>query len=136
MDSSDFNSTAIQGNWSRTQAEEQYGYDTYSHAAGDGTASFSWQLNIPQDGTYEVFVRHPKMTGAATDATFKVDHDGGSTTRTIDQTQRAGEWISLGSHPFVEDGPQKITLTEAANGTSPTAPGTPPRATTPTRPSP
>ncbi|MFK4023906.1 golvesin C-terminal-like domain-containing protein [Streptomyces albogriseolus] len=117
VDSSDFNNTAIQDNWSRTQAEEQYGYDTYYHAAGDGTASFSWQLNIPQDGTYEVFVRHPRMTGAATDAKFTVDHDGGSVTRTIDQTQRAGEWISLGSHAFVEDGPQKVTLTDAANGT-------------------
>ncbi|CAL9644661.1 hypothetical protein SUDANB15_06419 [Streptomyces sp. enrichment culture] len=117
VDSSDFNNTALQGNWSRTQAEQQYGYDTYSHAAGDGTASFSWQLNIPQDGTYEVLVRHPKMTGAATDAKFEVHHDGGSATRTVDQTQRAGEWISLGSYAFVEDGPQKVTLTDAANGT-------------------
>ncbi|MER5179468.1 DNRLRE domain-containing protein [Streptomyces sp. NPDC002896] len=117
VDSSDFNNTATQGNWSRTQAEQQYGYDTYSHAAGDGTASFSWQLNIPQNGTYEVFVRHPRVTGAASDAKFKVDHDGGSVTKTVDQTQRQGEWISLGSYAFVEDGPQKVTLTDAANGT-------------------
>ncbi|MFG3002426.1 golvesin C-terminal-like domain-containing protein [Streptomyces calvus] len=117
VDSSDFNNTATQGNWSRTQAEQEYGYDTYSHAAGDGSASFSWQLNIPQDGTYEVFVRHPRMTGAATDAKFRVDHDGGSATKTVDQTQRTGEWISLGSYAFVEDGPQKVTVTDAANGT-------------------
>ncbi|MFF3350618.1 DNRLRE domain-containing protein [Streptomyces sp. NPDC002779] len=117
VDSSDFNNTALQGSWSRTQTEQQYGYDTYSHPAGDGSASLSWQLNIPQNGTYEVFVRHPKMTGAASDATFKVDHDGGSATRTVDQTQRPGEWISLGSYAFVEDGPQKVTLTDKANGT-------------------
>ncbi|MGW2052817.1 golvesin C-terminal-like domain-containing protein [Streptomyces sp. NPDC001840] len=117
VDSSDFNNTAIQGNWARTQAEQQYGYDTYSHPAGTGTASFTWQLNIPQDGTYEVFARHPRMTGAASDAKFKVDHDGGSATKTVDQTQRPGEWISLGSYSFVEDGPQKVTLTDAANGT-------------------
>ncbi|RZB19448.1 DNRLRE domain-containing protein [Streptomyces sp. F001] len=117
VDSSDFNNTALQGNWTRTQAEQQYGYDTYSHPAGDGSASLSWQLNIPQNGTYEVFVRHPKVTGAASDASFKVDHDGGSATKTVDQTQRAGEWISLGSYAFVEDGPQKVTLTDKANGT-------------------
>ncbi|MFD7442329.1 DNRLRE domain-containing protein [Streptomyces sp. NPDC059909] len=117
VDSSDFNNTATQGNWSRTSAEQQYGYDTYSHAAGTGTSSFSWQLNIPQDGTYEVLVRHPRMTGAATDAKFKVDYNGGTTTRTVDQTQRTGEWISLGSYAFVEDGPQKVTLTDQANGT-------------------
>ncbi|MFE1263229.1 DNRLRE domain-containing protein [Streptomyces albogriseolus] len=117
VDSSDFNNTATQGNWSRTQAEQQYGYDTYSHPAGTGTSSMSWQLNIPQNGTYEVFVRHPKMTGAASDAKFKVDHDGGSTTRTVDQTANTGVWVSLGSYAFVEDGPQKVTLTDAANGT-------------------
>ncbi|MEV5726090.1 DNRLRE domain-containing protein [Streptomyces pharetrae] len=117
VDSSDFNNRATQGSWSHTQAEEQYGYDTYSHPAGNGASSFSWQLNIPRNGTYEVFVRHPRMTGAASDAKFRVDHDGGSATRTVDQTQNAGEWISLGSYAFVEDGPQKVTLTDAANGT-------------------
>ncbi|MFE6588866.1 DNRLRE domain-containing protein [Streptomyces sp. NPDC057781] len=117
VDSSDFNNTAQQGTWARTQAEQQSGYDTFSHPAGDGSASFSWQLNIPQNGSYEVFVRHPKMTGAATNTQFKVDHDGGSVTKTVDQTQRAGEWISLGSYAFVEDGPQKVTVTDAANGT-------------------
>lgn len=117
VDSSDFNNTAIQGNWSRTQAEQQHGYDTYSHPAGAGTAVFAWQLNIPQNGTYEVFVRHPKMTGAASDATFTVDHSGGSATRTVDQTKDSGTWISLGSYSFVEDGPQKVSVTDRANGT-------------------
>ncbi|NGO78156.1 DNRLRE domain-containing protein [Streptomyces sp. YC504] len=117
VDSSDFNNRAIQGSWAQTQGEKQYGYDTYSHPAGNGSASFSWQLNIPQEGSYEVFVRHSAMTGAATDAKFKVDHDGGSATKTVDQSQRSGEWISLGSYSFVEDGPQKVTLTDQANGT-------------------
>ncbi|MGW0998330.1 golvesin C-terminal-like domain-containing protein [Streptomyces sp. NPDC002523] len=117
VDSSDFNNTAIQGNWSRTQAEQQYGYDTYSHPAGTGTDKFVWQLNIPQNGTYEVFVRHPKMTGAATDAKFTVDYNGGSVTKTVDQTQNTGTWVSLGSYSFVEDGPQKVSVTDQANGT-------------------
>ncbi|MFB7222260.1 DNRLRE domain-containing protein [Streptomyces sp. NPDC056227] len=117
VDSSDFNNTALQGNWSRTQAESQYGYDTYSHPAGAGDDTFAWQLNIPQDGTYEVFVRHPKLTGAASDTKFTVDHNGGSVTKTVDQTQNAGSWISLGSYSFVEDGPQKVTVTDQANGT-------------------
>nr|WP_232789022.1 DNRLRE domain-containing protein [Streptomyces odonnellii] len=117
VDSSDFNNTALQGNWSRTQAEQQYGYDTYSHPAGTGGDRFVWQLNIPQNGTYEVFVRHPRMTGAASDTKFTVDHNGGSTTRTVDQTQNPGTWVSLGSYSFVEDGPQKVSVTDQANGT-------------------
>ncbi|MER7107911.1 golvesin C-terminal-like domain-containing protein [Streptomyces sp. NPDC000229] len=117
VDSSDFNNTATLGNWDRSQAELQHGYDTYWHPAGTGSAQFVWQLNIPQNGTYEVFVRHPRMTGAAGDASFTVDHDGGSATKTVDQTKNAGEWVSLGSYPFVEDGPQKVTVTDKANGT-------------------
>ncbi|MFE2598949.1 DNRLRE domain-containing protein [Streptomyces sp. NPDC059396] len=117
VDSSDFNNTAIQGTWSRAAAEQNYGYDTYSHPAGSGSAKFVWQLNIPQNGTYEVFVRHPRMTGAASDAKFTVDHAGGSAAKTVNQTQNPGAWISLGSYSFVEDGPQKVTLTDAANGT-------------------
>ncbi|MGP3634421.1 golvesin C-terminal-like domain-containing protein [Streptomyces sp. 24-1644] len=117
VDSSDFHNTATQGNWSRTAAEQNYGYDTYSHPAGSGTSQFVWQLNFPQSGTYEVFVRHPKVTGAASDAKFQVAHDGGTTTKTVNQTQNTGAWVSLGSYAFVEDGPQKITLTDNANGT-------------------
>jgi RHS repeat-associated protein len=117
VDSSDFQNTATQGTWTRAPAEQNYGFDTSSHPAGDGTAQFVWQLNIPQNGAYEVFVRHPKVAGAATDATFTVDHDGGSVAKTVDQSTRSGEWISLGSYPFVEDGPQKVTVTDKANGT-------------------
>ncbi|MEU1893675.1 DNRLRE domain-containing protein [Streptomyces pristinaespiralis] len=117
VDSSDFHNTATQGTWTRGQAEQQYGHDTASHPAGTGTAQFVWQLNIPQNGTYEVFVRHPKVSGAATDATFAVTHDGGTTSRSVDQTKDPGTWVSLGKHAFVEDGPQKVTLTDKANGT-------------------
>ncbi|MFD7284479.1 DNRLRE domain-containing protein [Streptomyces sp. NPDC059863] len=117
VDSSDFHNTTSQGTWNRTTAPGNYGYDTYSHPAGTGTGQFVWQLNIPQKGNYEVFVRHPQVTGAATDATFTIDHDGGSATKSVDQSARAGEWISLGSYAFVEDGPQKISVSDKANGT-------------------
>lgn len=117
VDSSDFNNSANQGNWARTQAEQQYGYDTFSHPAGSGADQFVWQLNIPQKGTYEVLVRHPKMTGAASDAKFTIDHNGGSVTKTVNQTQNTGTWVSLGSYEFVEDGPQKVSVTDQANGT-------------------
>ncbi|HEY9368647.1 DNRLRE domain-containing protein [Streptomyces sp.] len=117
VDSSDFNNTANQGNWSPAQSELQYGYDTFSHPAGTGASEFAWQLHIPQNGTYEVFVRHPRTTGAASDAKFTVAHSGGSTTRTVDQRQNPGAWVSLGSYAFVEDGPQKVSVSDLANGT-------------------
>ncbi|MFE7566110.1 DNRLRE domain-containing protein [Streptomyces sp. NPDC057539] len=117
VDSTDVNNTATQGYWDASQATGQWGYDVRTHAKGDGTSQFVWQLNIPQDGSYEVFVRHGDVTGAASDASFKVTHATGEVTKTVDQSTRSNEWISLGSYSFTEAAAQKITLTDAANGT-------------------
>jgi RHS repeat-associated protein len=117
VDNSDTHNTATQGTWTRGSVPGQYGYDAHSKPAGTGSGRFTWQLNIPRDGTYEVFVRHPQVSGAATNATFTVDHSGGSASRTVNQAQNPGTWVSLGSFAFVEEGAQKISVTDQANGT-------------------
>ncbi|MFG3475022.1 DNRLRE domain-containing protein [Streptomyces sp. NPDC047980] len=117
VDSTDIHNTATQGNWDASQALGQWGYDVRTNPKGTGADTFAWQLNIPQDGTYEVFVRHGDVTGAATDAPFKITHSAGETTRTVNQATGSGTWVSLGSYAFTESGTQKVTLTDAANGT-------------------
>ncbi|MEV4811809.1 DNRLRE domain-containing protein [Micromonospora avicenniae] len=116
VDNTDSNNTASQGSWTNGAATGQWGYDVSTAPAGTGSAQFNWQLTIPRDGTYEVFVRHPQVSGAATDAKFTVTYDGGSAVKTVNQTQNAGTWISLGSYSFKEDGVQKITVTDQATG--------------------
>ncbi|ORT59515.1 DNRLRE domain-containing protein [Streptomyces sp. CB03238] len=117
VDSSDVHNTASQGTWSTSTATGQWGYDTRTAPKGLGLSSFTWQLTIPQDGSYEVFVRHGDVTGAATNAPYQITHASGSVTKPVNQTQRKGEWVSLGSYSFTESGTQKITLTDAADGT-------------------
>ncbi|MER6617024.1 DNRLRE domain-containing protein [Streptomyces xantholiticus] len=117
VDSSDVHNTATQGSWGASQAMGQWGYDVRTNPKGTGADSFTWQLNIPQDGTYEVFVRHGDVTGAATNAPFKITHAGGEVTKPVNQTTRSGEWVSLGSYSFTESGTQKVTLTDLADGT-------------------
>ncbi|NYT95324.1 DNRLRE domain-containing protein, partial [Salinispora sp. H7-4] len=116
VDNSDTHNTAAQGTWTNGAATGAYGYDVATAPAGSGSAQFNWQLTIPRDGDYEVFVQHPEVTGAATDAKFTITHDGGSVVKTVNQTQDAGTWVSLGSYAFVEDGVQKVTLTDEASG--------------------
>lgn len=116
VDNTDSNNTAAQGTWTSGAATGQWGYDVATAPAGSGSAQFNWQLNIPRDGSYEVFVRHPQVSGAATDAKFTITYNGGSVTKTVNQTQNTGAWISLGSYSFVEDGVQKITVTDQATG--------------------
>ncbi|WP_247695337.1 RHS repeat-associated core domain-containing protein, partial [Streptomyces sp. B93] len=117
VDSSDIHNTAEQGAWNTSQATEQWGYNVRTNGAGTGADTFTWQLVIPQDGTYEVFTRNGEVTGAATDAPFTVTHSTGTATKRVDQSANAGEWVSLGSYTFTESGTQKITLTDDANGT-------------------
>ncbi len=117
VDSSDLHNTAEQGAWEFSDAPEQWGYNQRTNAAGTGADRFVWQLNIPQDGSYEVFVRHGDVAGAATDASFEVTHSAGTTAKTVDQTAQAGEWVSIGSYDFTVSGAQEITLTDDANGT-------------------
>jgi RHS repeat-associated protein len=116
VDSSDSNNTSSQGAWTSGSATGQYGYDVYTAPAGNGSAQYNWQLNIPRNGTYQVFVQYPQITGAATDAKFTITHSTGSVTRTVNQTQNTGTWVSLGSYTFTEDAAQKVTLTDQATG--------------------
>ncbi|MFY1577486.1 DNRLRE domain-containing protein [Verrucosispora sp. WMMD703] len=117
VDNSDFNNTAAAGNWSAaTEAQDKYGHNYATRPAGTGTNNFTWQLNVPQDGTYEVFARYPSVPDAATDATYTVNHDGGDTERTVDQTANGGDWISLGSYSFAEGNSHKVSLSDDAIG--------------------
>ncbi|MEU6349497.1 polymorphic toxin-type HINT domain-containing protein [Streptomyces sp. NPDC047072] len=117
VDNSDVNNTATQGTWVETAAEGSYGYNAQTHPAGSGDARFAWQLTIPQDGDYTVYVRYPKVEGAAKDASYEIKHKGGTETKTLDQSELPGEWRSLGKYAFGEDTGQTVTLTDRATGT-------------------
>jgi hypothetical protein len=117
VDNSDTQNVSVTGSWpSGSTGAGRYGYDYQTHAAGTGSSSFSWRLNVPQAGTYEVFVRNPQVSGAATDAKFTIEHGTGSVTKTVDQTANTGTWVSLGSYAFAEGSTKKITLSDQASG--------------------
>jgi RHS repeat-associated protein len=118
VDNSDVQNTTTEGDWPTSPAvEEAFGFDYATHPASVGEDSFTWNLHIPQDGTYEVFARWPEVTGAATGAAYTIAYPGGEDTVTVDQSQQGGEWNSLGSFEFAQGGDGSITLTGDADGT-------------------
>jgi RHS repeat-associated protein len=118
VDNSDFNNVTTTGTWSTaTTGTNVYGSNYHTHPAGTGTDTFTWQLNVPQQGTYEVFVWYPGIAGAATNAQFTVAYAGGNTTKTVNETTNPGTWVSLGSYPFAESNTQNVTVTDQATGT-------------------
>ncbi|MFB4283919.1 DNRLRE domain-containing protein [Nonomuraea sp. MTCD27] len=132
-DNSDTGQTVTTGTWTlagsgtsasnivgpQTTVEGFVGYDYATAPAGTGQSAFTWNLTTPSDGTYTVQVRYP--TGAtATNATYKIKHQGGEASVTLDQTQNPGTWVDLGSYTFTAGTvgtAGSVTLTDEANGT-------------------
>jgi RHS repeat-associated protein len=119
VDNSDTQNTSDTGSWPTSNSGGGFnGYDYQTHAAGSGTDAFTWNLTVPEDGTYQVYVQYPSVTGAATNAQYTVGYNGNTTTQTVDQTKNAGNWVSIGSYAFTQAGAgQKISLAQNSAGT-------------------
>ncbi|MDX8054493.1 RHS repeat-associated core domain-containing protein [Lentzea sp. BCCO 10_0798] len=127
-DNSDTGFVELAGNWSTATAGQGFqGYDYRSTARGSGGTTFTWKPVIPQDGSYEVFVKYPAgVAGTATNAPHKVETGTATSTVAVNQTQHGGEWVSLGSFTFtagnaakvtVSDNAAKVTVSDNADGT-------------------
>ena len=86
-----------------------YGNDYRTHAAGVGTDAFTWNLTVPTDGTYQVYVQFPAVSVAATTAGYTITHAGATDTKTINQATNTGTWVSLGSYTFTQADPANIS---------------------------
>jgi YD repeat-containing protein len=116
VDNSDVQHTTATGTWNTVTSGDGFqGFDYRRHAASGPGDTFRWRLTVPVGGDYEVFVRY--ATGTATDAPYTIAHAGGDTTVDVDQTQQAGEWVSLGSFTFDEGIDHDITLAPSTAGT-------------------
>ncbi|CAL9574712.1 hypothetical protein SUDANB95_04869 [Actinosynnema sp. ALI-1.44] len=117
VDNSDTGNVELTGNWATTPGGAQ-GYDYRSAARGTGGTTFTWRPVIGQSGDYEVFVKYPAaVAGAATNAPFKVETGTTTTTVAVDETQRGGEWVSLGRFALTQGNAAKITVSDNADGT-------------------
>ncbi len=115
-DDSDSQTVSAAGTWATASATGQQGYDHRVHVAGTSTDTFTWTLNIPQDGSYTAYAKYPTTSGASTAAKYTVTHDGGTTAKTVDQTTGGGTWVSLGSFAFKRGNTSRITLGTDASG--------------------
>jgi RHS repeat-associated protein len=113
VDNSDRNYTETRGDWGTAgPGPGHQGFDYRTHQGGP--AEFTWKADIPASGQYEVAVKFPK--GQATNATYTVEHDGGRTDKTVDQTQVTEDgWVSLGKFSFTEGQLRKVTLNGQAD---------------------
>ncbi len=91
------------------QDSETGGYGTFSHwwwtystsSATVDTCYVKWTPNLPTTGNYQVYAYVPSSGATATAAKYKVYYSGGNQTVAVNQATHAGQWVSLGTFPFL-----------------------------------
>jgi hypothetical protein len=90
------------GTWTRSTAISGYYGAGYEHDgnANKGATRLRFRPSLPSAGTWTVQLRWTAHPNRATNVPVDVIHNGGTTTRSINQRQAGGQWISLGSFSF------------------------------------
>lgn len=107
---------SFSGAWTtNTFAPGYYGPNYHYHLAGAGSDIFTWTPVLATAGSYKVYARWTQDPSRATDATYTVYHNGGSTPVVLDQRSNGGVWYLLGT--FSLDGiGDKVDLGQRASG--------------------
>jgi RHS repeat-associated protein len=107
---------SFSGTWpTSTSVGGYYATNYQHHAAGTGTSSFTWTLNVPSSGTYEAYARWTQHPNRATNAKYTVSHAGGADVVTVNQEVGGGNWQLLGTYSF-NAGAATVSLSDDADG--------------------
>jgi protein phosphatase methylesterase 1 len=87
----------------------------YLDASATGDAGFSWKLEAPEDGLYEVAVWYESDPAATEAAEYTMLHAHGTLVARLDQRVWGGRWIKLGD-VHLERGSGIVKVSSAAPG--------------------
>lgn len=106
----------VVGNWPTSTNVYGYYYSGYRlNASGEGSERFTWRVDIPVPGRYEVFAWWTAAADRATNAPYTIAHAQGATRVRVDQTRGGSRWQTLGTYTFNHE-PAVVDLTDEANG--------------------
>nr|WP_305793244.1 Ig-like domain-containing protein [Sedimenticola hydrogenitrophicus] len=83
---------------------------------GAGPNTATWTYTPDQSGQYKVYARWSADANRASNATYSITDDSGTTAVAMNQQQQGGEWNLLGSYGFSSGNSYAITLTDQADG--------------------
>jgi hypothetical protein len=80
------------------------GYRSHLYWAWNSTTQVyhwgRWTPNLPSAGQWEAFVYIPDRYHGTTQARYVIAHQGGNTTRVVNQNIYNNQWVSLGTYSF------------------------------------
>ncbi|OIP84319.1 MAG: xanthan lyase, partial [Porphyromonadaceae bacterium CG2_30_38_12] len=106
------------------QGENPFNMGTYRYAKSiansNELSTCEWTPDIPEDGTYAVYVSFKTMSKSAPDARYSVFHKGTKTDFKVNQTMAGGTWVYLGSFGFEKgrNAQNKIVLSNYSSYTN------------------
>lgn len=105
------------GSWAASANPGFFAENSLVRGGGTGSDVATWKATIPQAGTYRVEAWWIAASNRATAARYTVNHKGGSTVVSKNQTTTGSTWNTLGEFEF-EPGLRSITLSnESPAGT-------------------
>lgn len=78
------------------------------------TSKATWNADLPEAGTYAVYISYTTLPNSATDATYVINSRAGKREFRINQKMGGGTWIYLGHFPF-DKGIQRLPIVELSN---------------------
>jgi pectate lyase len=110
----DSSATTATGTWQVSAGADPYGANSlYSAQAGD---TYTFSIDLPQSGNYEVFLWWTTYSNRRTDVPVDITHTGGTATVSVDQQHDGGQWNSLGTWAFNDLA--TITIHSLGDGTT------------------
>jgi len=118
LDNADPNCTVVPPSaWTATTTGSPYGPQALTKSAGTGANYVRWAVKVPQSGTYKLYARWTSAPDRATNATYVIQHAGGTESVVVNQRTNGGQWNVLGTWNFSSTIPAQVTLSDAADGT-------------------
>jgi hypothetical protein len=115
VDNSD-GSVQLKGKWTATNTTGGFlGQDYLYRTPGDGSSSVTWPFP-GSAGHYDVFARWSAGPNRATNATYQITSNSGSSNVSVNQRINGGAWQLLGSFDFQPNKNQSVSLTDKADG--------------------
>ena len=107
------------GDWILSTATAGAYLGTYltDNNAGKGLKTMTYEPEIPVAGTYPVYLRWSSLANRASNVPVTVNHVGGSTVVTVNQTINGGIWFKLGDFPLAAGTGNSVVIeTTGTNG--------------------
>ena len=106
--------TTFVGTWCKSTSIGAYG-SLSLYSCGATSAAYRWTPQLAAAGSYDVYVWYTSHVNRSSTVPISVTHQGGTTTKTIDQKSGGGKWVLLGRHDF-SAGKTGYVEVKASNG--------------------